>query len=204
MESFCSAFVILAFIGWSLTWYCNLQVPLMMDMFTKPSVMLDPHWGVHFFGVFLGDQGINSVTRAVAGTFVLTVGSIVIINCRATPDNTGKRLGFHYLALLVAMAFSFPLQCGLCTQPREPRADAVLAWVSTFLAGGVGMLVLLLPANDISINVWYFLLTTAVAVVYDRVATKAHERFMNSEHKPQIKTQSMAFQLLASINLTAS
>lgn len=149
------------------------MMPLIRDMFLRPWVMLDPSYVPHVFYEFLHEQGSNATTTAVGMTFITAIGSIIVINCRATSGEIGKRLLFHYLGLAVAVAFSFPLQCALCQQPPAPPADGLLVWISTLLFGGVGAYVILGTQSVAGNNLWYFVLSALVPVVYDKVAPRS-------------------------------
>jgi hypothetical protein len=149
------------------------MIPLIRDMFLKPWKMLDPSYVPHVFYEFLHEQGSNATTIAVGMTFIAGIGSIIIINCRATQGEIGKRLLFHYLGLAVAVAFSFPLQCALCRQPPAPAADGLLVWTSTLIFGGVGAYVILGTQSVAGNNIWYFVLSALVPFIYDKVVQRS-------------------------------
>lgn len=118
-------------------------------------------------GAFYREQLINSTTTAVLGTILLGFGSMIIVNCRITPGSMGRRLSFHYLGLLVAFAFSFPLQCGLYEHPKESPADATLAWISVIIVAGVGAHGIFVQGSDEFIIFWYLILSALVPVFYE-------------------------------------
>jgi hypothetical protein len=149
------------------TWFCNLQDQRIQQMFTKPSVLLDPRYPMRVVGEFLREQLSNSTTTAVLGTFGLAVGSIIIINCRITPGSMGRRLGFHYLGLLVAIALAFPLQCGLYEHPKEAPADAALTFLSVFVTAGIGTYGIFVQKSDEFLSFWYLALTAVVPLIYE-------------------------------------
>ncbi|CAK0843766.1 unnamed protein product [Prorocentrum cordatum] len=163
-------FMCLACAGLALTWWCNLMMQPMIDMLLKPWVLLDSGHGRRVVLEFFFGQTANSTSTAACVSLLLSIGPIVITNCRATMGNLPTRLLFHYLGLTVAVAFSFPLQCALCQQPQRPPADDRMVLTSTLTIGGIGTFVLLGTRSVAGATTWCYVLTAVVPLIYDRLA----------------------------------
>ena len=114
----CVLFV-LGVAGGAVTSYCALQDSTVRAYPSTTAVV----------GEVLREQTTSSVTLAIWASFFVAYGHLVVISCRLTSDsspesaavNRTQRWGFHFLALIIAVALSVPW---LLAFKRLPPATA--------------------------------------------------------------------------------